>query len=431
MTDSTTCKTTRSGKAYRCAIYTRKSSEEGLDQDFSSLDAQRESAEAYIKSQAQAGWLCLPERYDDGGYSGGNMDRPALARLLADIEAGRLDAVIIYKVDRLSRSLLDFAKMMETFERYHVAFVSVTQQFNTATSMGRLILNVLLSFAQFEREIISERTRDKIAAARKKGKWSGGMPRLGYDVDPKSKKLVVNPEEATRVRAIFRLYLERQALVPVVQELERHSWFNKRWVTRKGRRRGGRPFTKPRLYELLTNVLYLGKVRHKRDVHDGEHPAIVPITLWDQVQALLKQNGRGSAAVPRRPTDALLQGLLRCVACNCAMTPTHATKHGSRRYRYYLCTEAQKRGRHTCPTPSLPAAEIERFVLDQLQALGHQPAGKDEAGGDVGLQEVVRFVQAIVQRVDYDGACDKITIRLHPVDLQAPTHDSLSQPQEA
>jgi site-specific DNA recombinase len=431
MTDSKSHKTTRTGKAYRCAIYTRKSSEEGLDQDFSSLDAQRESAEAYIKSQAQAGWLCLPERYDDGGFSGGNMDRPALARLLADIAAGRIDAVIVYKVDRLSRSLLDFARMMETFERHHVAFVSVTQQFNTATSMGRLILNVLLSFAQFEREIISERTRDKIAAARKKGKWAGGMPRLGYDVDPRSKKLVVNHKEAARVRAIFRLYLERQALVPVVQELERRAWFNKRWVTRKGRPRGGRPFTKPRLYELLTNVLYVGKVRHKRDVHDGEHAAIVPAALWDQVQTLLKQNGSGSAAVPRSPTDALLQGLLRCVACGCAMTPTHATKHGSRRYRYYLCTEAQKRGRHTCPAPSLPAAEIERFVLDQLQALGHQPAAKDDAGGDVGLQEAVRFVQALVQRVDYDGACDKITIRLHPVDLQVPVDESLSQPQEA
>jgi site-specific DNA recombinase len=431
MTDSTTCKTTRTGKAYRCAVYTRKSSEEGLDQDFSSLDAQRESAEAYIKSQAQAGWLCLPERYDDGGFTGGNMDRPALARLLADIGAGRIDAVIVYKVDRLSRSLLDFARMMEVFERHQVAFVSVTQQFNTATSMGRLVLNVLLSFAQFEREIISERTRDKIAAARKKGKWSGGMPRLGYDVDPRSKKLVVNREEAARVRAIFRLYLERQALVPVVQELERRAWFNKRWVTRKGRRRGGRPFTKPRLYELLTNVLYVGKVRHKRDVHDGEHAAIVPAALWHQVQTLLKQNGSASAAVPRSPTDALLQGLLRCVACGCAMTPSHATKHGNRRYRYYLCTEAQKRGRHTCPAPSLPAAEIERFVLDRLQAVGHQPAGKDEAGGDVGLQEVVRFVQALVQRVDYDGACDKITIRLHPVDLQAPVDESLSQPQEA
>src|SRR5438045_3125723 len=191
MTDSKSHKTTRSDKAYRCAVYTRKSSEEGLDQDFSSLDAQRESAEAYIQSQAQAGWLCLPERYDDGGFTGGNMDRPALAHLLTDIEAGRIDCVVVYKVDRLSRSLLDFAKMMETFDKHHISFVSVTQQFNTATSMGRLVLNILLSFAQFEREIISERTRDKIAAARRKGKWSGGMPLLGYDVDPQRSRLLV------------------------------------------------------------------------------------------------------------------------------------------------------------------------------------------------------------------------------------------------
>ena len=246
MSASKTRKAAAARKTCRCGIYCRKSTEEGLDQDFSSLDAQREAAEAYIKSQAHEGWVRLPERYDDGGFTGGNMDRPALARLLADIEAGRIDAVIVYKVDRFSRSLLDFAKMMELFERHQVAFVSVTQQFNTATSMGRLILNVLLSFAQFEREIISERTRDKIAAARRKGKWSGGMPRLGYDVDPRLKKLIVNEEEAARVRAIFQLYLEHQALRPVVQELERRGWVNKRWVSRKGGPRGGRPFTKRR-----------------------------------------------------------------------------------------------------------------------------------------------------------------------------------------
>jgi site-specific DNA recombinase len=431
MTDSKSHKTTRSDKAYRCAIYTRKSSEEGLDQDFSSLDAQRESAEAYIQSQAQAGWLCLPERYDDGGFTGGNMDRPALARLLTDIEAGRIDAVILYKVDRLSRSLLDFARMMETFERHQVAFVSVTQQFNTATSMGRLILNVLLSFAQFEREIISERTRDKIAAARRKGKWSGGMPRLGYDVDPRSKKLVVNRKEAAQVRAIFKLYLEHQALVPVVQELERRGWVNKRWVTRKGRPRGGRPFTKPRLYDLLTNVLYVGKVRHKHEVHGGEHRAIVDMGIWDQVQTVLKQNGAASAAVPRSHTDALLQGLLRCVACGCAMTPSHATKRGIRRYRYYLCAAAQQRGRHTCPSPSLPAAAIERLVVEQLQPLGNDPSAANEVAGPRDPQEQARLVRAHVERVDYDGVHDKLTIQLRPTALPAPADQSLSPSQES
>src|SRR5262249_54889232 len=242
----------------RCAIYTRKSTEEGLDQQFNSLDAQREAAQAYIASQQHAGWRLLPERYDDGGYTGGTMDRPALAQLLRAIAAGRVDCVVVYKVDRLSRSLGDFAKMMETFEQHQVAFVSVTQQFNTATSMGRLVLHILLSFAQFEREIIAERTRDKIAAARRKGKWAGGMPLLGYDVQPRGSKLVVNATEAQRVRAIFRLYREHQGLVPVLAELQRRGWRNKRWRTRQGSWRGGKPFTRNSLRQLLSNVTYRG-----------------------------------------------------------------------------------------------------------------------------------------------------------------------------
>src|SRR6266550_3755042 len=216
----------------RCAIYTRKSTEEGLEQQFNSLDAQREAALAYIQSQRHEGWKCLPTRYDDGGFTGGNMDRPALKRLMADLEAGQVDCVVVYKVDRLSRSLLDFARMMQAFDDHGVAFVSVTQQFNTATSMGRLVLNVLLSFAQFEREIIAERTRDKVAATRRKGKWTGGTPILGYDVDPQANRLAINAQEAERVRAIFGLYLEREALVPVVEELERRGWVNKLWLTK-------------------------------------------------------------------------------------------------------------------------------------------------------------------------------------------------------
>src|SRR5258707_1368753 len=270
-------------KPVRCAIYTRKSTEEGLDQEFSSLDAQRESSLAYIKSQASQGWTCIKAPYDDGGFTGGNMERPALKRLLADIQAGKIDCVAVYKVDRLSRSLLDFARMMETFERHHVAFVSVTQQFNTAHSMGRLVLNVLLSFAQFEREIISERTRDKIAAARRKGKWSGGHPLLGYDVDPRGFKLVINAEEAQRVRAIFALYLECGGLIATVQELDRRGWKNKCWQTRKGHVRGGSPFTKGSLHHLLTNVVYRGQVEYKKEVHTGEHEAIVEAKVWQQV----------------------------------------------------------------------------------------------------------------------------------------------------
>src|SRR5687767_10816156 len=216
----------------RCAIYTRKSTDEGLEKEFNSLDAQRESGEAYIRSQAHEGWECITDRYDDGGFTGGNMDRPALKRLLVDIEAGKVDSVVVYKVDRLSRSLLDFAKMVETFDRHHVSFVSVTQLINTSTSMGRLTLNMLLAFAQFEREIISERTRDKIAAARRKGKWPGGMPLLGFDVE--NMKLVVNEEEAARVRTIFSLYLEHRSLLAVVEAVRQRGWVNKQWTTKKG-----------------------------------------------------------------------------------------------------------------------------------------------------------------------------------------------------
>ena len=236
-------------KTVRCAIYTRKSTEEGLEKEFNSLDAQREAAKAYIASQQHEGWLCLPEPYDDGGYTGGNMERPALQRLMTDIANGRLDGVVVYKVDRLSRSLLDFGRIIETFDQHGVAFVSVTQQFNTATSMGRLVLNVLLSFAQFEREIISERTRDKIAATRRKGKWSGGLPILGYGVQ--NMRLVVNDQEADMVRAIFALYLRQQSLCGVVAELQRRGWLNKRWRTRKGHEVGGGPFTKSSLHKLL------------------------------------------------------------------------------------------------------------------------------------------------------------------------------------
>src|ERR1700730_10012616 len=360
-------------KPVRCAIYARKSTEEGLDQEFSSLDAQRESALAYIKSQASQGWTCLKIHYDDGGFTGGNMERPALQRLLADIQAGKIDCVLVYKVDRLSRSLLDFARMMETFELHQVAFVSVTQQFNTAHSMGRLVLNVLLSFAQFEREIISERTRDKIAAARRKGKWSGGLPLLGYDVDPRGSKLVVNAEEARQVQAIFALYLECGGLLATVQELEKRGWRNKRWQTRKGHLRGGLPFTKGSLHHLLTNVVYRGKVKYKKDVRPGEHQAIVDPQVWQQVQDKLSRQTRSRE---RFSSGASLKGLLHCRPCGTTMTPTYASKNGGRRYGYYVCTNALPRGRTSCTSPSLPSPAIEEWVLERLQEVAREADAK-------------------------------------------------------
>jgi len=354
----------------RCAIYTRKSTDEGLDQDFNSLDAQRESAEAYILSHKHEGWVCLPERYDDGGFTGGNMERPALKRLLADVEAGEIDCVVVYKVDRLSRSLLDFARIMETFEKHGVSFVSVTQQFNTTNSMGRLTMNILLSFAQFEREIIAERTRDKMSAARRKGKWMGGGLVLGYDVAPRGGRLVVNEEEAAQVRAIYELYLEHRSLIPVVRELDRRGWRNKRWITKKGNERGGAPFTKNTLFRLLTNVIYIGKVSYKGTIYPGEHDAIVDAKVWKRVQELLRRNGRNGGKEVRNKYGALLKGLLYCVPCNTAMVHTYTAKKNGRRYRYYVCLNAQQRGWDACPTKSVNAHDLETFVVDHIRGLG-------------------------------------------------------------
>jgi site-specific DNA recombinase len=361
-------------RTVRCAVYTRKSTEEGLEQSFNTLDAQRESAENYIAAQQHEGWRCLPDRYDDGGFTGGNMERPALKRMMADIEAGRVDCVVVYKVDRLSRSLLDFARMMGIFEKHGVSFVSVTQQFNTADSMGRLMLNVLLSFAQFEREINSERTRDKIAAARRKGKWSGGRPLLGYDVERTSggPKLIVNEDEAARVRQIFELYLDEGSLLSAVRVLNDRGWRTKRWVTKRGRVMGDRPFDKGSLFQLLTNVVCLGRVTYKTEVHEGEHEAIVPEDLWQKVQARLRRNGHSGGREARNKHGALLKGLLYCSSCGCAMSHSYTVK-GAKRYRYYVCGKAQKNGWHTCPSKSAPAGEIERFVIDQIRCIGRDP----------------------------------------------------------
>jgi site-specific DNA recombinase len=392
----------------RCAIYTRKSTQEGLAEAFTSLDAQRDAALAYIQSQQHAGWCCLPERYDDGGFTGGNLDRPALKRLLADIQTHKLDCLVVYKVDRLSRSLLDFARLMEVLDQHQVAFVSVTQQFNTATSMGRLVLHILLSFAQFERELIAERTRDKIAAARRKGKWVGGMPLLGYDVDPKGSQLVINEAEVERVRTIFALYVEYRALLPVVQELARRGWVQKYWRTRKGRLRGGQPFTTTSLRKLLTNVTYRGQIRYQDEVHPGEHPALVDAALWEQVQALLRRSGRCGSRI-RNPQGSFLQGILRCVPCGCAMNATSSTK-GTRCYRYYVCSAAQKHGWKKCPAPAVSAGTIEQVVLEQLQRLNPQGFGSLWPRQTPG--ERARLIQRLLERVDYDRLHGKLAITL-------------------
>jgi DNA invertase Pin-like site-specific DNA recombinase len=291
--------------ALRCAIYTRKSTEEGLQQEFNTLDAQREAAEAYVRSQLHAGWTVLAERYDDGGFTGANLERPALRRLLADIEAGKVDCVLVYKVDRLSRSLLDFARLMEVFERRKVSLVSITQPLNTTGSMGRLTLNILLSFAEFERQMIADRTRDKMAAARRKGKWVGGRPALGYDIAEAGGKLVVNPEEARRVQAIFALYLQHRSLETVLTELRARPWTTKCWRTRGGHEQLGRSFTKPILVRLLRNLVYRGKVSHQNEIYAGEHEAIVEQEIWERAQEALKEEPTARAKAQSHRTSSV------------------------------------------------------------------------------------------------------------------------------
>ncbi|TWT51006.1 DNA-invertase hin [Rubripirellula amarantea] len=357
-------------KPIRCAIYTRKSTEEGLDQEFNSLDAQREAGEAFIASQAAEGWVCVNTKYDDGGFTGGNLERPAYRRLITDIEAGKIDCVVVYKVDRLSRSLMDFTRIMETLDKHSVSFVSVTQQFNTTHSMGRLTLNILLSFAQFEREIIGERIRDKIAATRKKGQWCGGFPILGYDIDRSGPtlKLVIDADEARKVREIFDLYLELGSLSPVVQAIATKGWKTKSWRTRKGKLRGGRDFSRSAVHALLTNPLYIGKVTHKENVYDGQHEAIVDSEIFEQVKERLKANCMPEARQLVNKHAALLRGMIVCPLCDRPMQHS-MTRNRSQFYRYYICRSRPNESGDDCEMGSMSAPMIEAAVVDEIRAV--------------------------------------------------------------
>jgi site-specific DNA recombinase len=372
----TDIRTPRRGRGLRCAIYTRKSSEEGLEQAFNSLDAQREACEAYIKSQRHEGWVCLTQSYDDGGLSGATMDRPALQQLLADIREGRVDVVVCYKVDRLTRSLADFAKIVEIFDARGVSFVSVTQQFNTTTSMGRLTLNVLLSFAQFEREVTGERIRDKIAASKRKGMWMGGVPPLGYACH--DHKLTVIDSEAETVRYIFRRYAALGSVRLLQQELDGAGIRSKTWTSTTGRSWGGRPLARGALYWMLQNRIYRGEIVHKDQHYPGEHEAIVDEVLWDEVQSKLAANAGERRKGGTASSPSLLAGLLFDAEGH-RMTPTHAVKSG-RRYRYYVSRPLITRGRATASYAlRIPAAEIEQLVAARLGQFLSEPARVMEA----------------------------------------------------
>ncbi len=363
----------------RCAIYTRKSTEEGLEQDFNSLDAQREAGEAYIASQRHEGWVLIKDRYDDGGISGATLERPGLQRLLDDCRSGKIDCVVVYKVDRLSRSLFDFAQLIETFTAADVTFVSVTQHFNTNDSMGRLTLNILLSFAQFEREVIAERIRDKMAASRKKGKWVGGRPPFGYDVDYQKKLLLINDEEARWVRWIFDRFLQTRSTTVVIEELKANGVATKTWTTKNGSHIKGTPWSRSGIYKLLSNRTYLGEVEYKGAVYNGEHDAIVDRSVWDEVHALLAEAPQAranrdrviSTRAARNP--AFLIGLVRCAHCGSSMSPSATTGKNGALYRYYRCQTAQKHGADQCPVGSVPAGDLEREVLKRVKGVFQAP----------------------------------------------------------
>ncbi|MCB1474101.1 MAG: recombinase family protein [Rhodobiaceae bacterium] len=417
-------------KALRCAVYTRKSTDEGLEQAFNSLDAQREACEAYIASQASLGWKLLSRHYDDGGVSGGTMERPALQELLEDIRRGLVDIVVVYKIDRLTRSLMDFARIVEVFDASDVSFVSVTQQFNTTTSMGRLTLNVLLSFAQFEREVTAERIRDKIAASKKKGMWMGGPPLLGYDV--RDKALVINAAEAVTVRTLFRAYLEDRSVRRLKVRADRQGITTKRRITRDGRAQGGKPFTRGNLYQLLSNPLYIGQVPHRGATYPGRHEAIVNQVLWDEVQALLKANTQERRSQSNGPSSCVLTGLLFDEAGD-RLSPSYAVKGGVR-YRYYISSRLMTATRAGDDGCRLPASEIERLVIaglcdhltDPVRLTGILPAkgvsagalqAASFAGGELATQLMEASAQdrkaifaSFVERIDVSTG--KVIIRI-------------------
>jgi len=365
----------------RCAIYTRKSSEEGLEQEFNSLAAQREACEAYIRSQQHEGWLLARNRYDDGGFSGGNLERPAAQRLLSDIRAGRIDIVVVYKVDRLTRSLADFARLVELFDAQAVSFVSVTQQFNTTSSMGRLTLNVLLSFAQFEREVTGERIRDKIAASKKKGMWMGGNVPLGYDANERT--LVINPAEAETVRRIFALYRELGCVRRVKEEADRLGLRTKCSTTTNGTERGGKPFSRGHLYTLLSNPIYTGHIAHKGELHPGQQAALIDDESWSTVRDQLAANTSNHRRRAKAAEPSLLAGLL-VDARGERLTPSHAVKKG-RRYRYYVSAALITDAGTDREGWRLAAREIEEAVIRILADALTSPASLVERFGAAGM----------------------------------------------
>ena len=383
-------------RARSCAIYTRKSTEEGLEQEFNSLDAQREACAAYVLSQKHEGWQLVPEYYDDGGYSGGTMERPGIKQLMADVQAGRVDVIVVYKVDRLTRSLADFAKIVEVLDRASASFVSVTQAFNTTTSMGRLTLNVLLSFAQFEREVTGERIRDKIAASKKKGMWMGGPVPLGYAVQ--DRKLVIHETEAATVKHIFHRYAAVRSMPVLVDELGDAGIRTKVRTFKDGRQFGGVPFSLGPLSHMLNNPVYVGEVRHKGVAHKGQHEPIISRELWDKVQSILANNRVERRIGGKGRAPSLLTGMLRDPHGR-LMSPTYAVKD-TRRYRYYVSrAQAGERLTNECKT-RVPAGELERAVIEQIVAWLSLDQPASAGGTSADIADGLAKSRSIAERLD-------------------------------
>ena len=359
-------------KIKRCAIYTRKSHEDGLEQEYNSLDAQRDAAMNYIASQRSNGWQAIAPSYDDGGWSGGNTNRPALQRLMSDIRAGLVDIVVVYKIDRLSRSLTDFAELQTEFDKHGVAFCAITQEINTSTSSGRMMLNILMTFAQFEREVIAERIRDKLSASKMKGKYVGGLLPLGYDGDSETMRIVVNPAEAETVKLIYHEYLRSGSPKAVQRMLAEKGLKTKQWTSKKGIRHGGKPITLAMIHEILRNPIYIGKLRYRDKVYEGEHDGFIDPDLWRKVQESLDGNRRGS---PQRASREVkpFAGLIYCGHCNAPMFTGVAVKPNGRRYAYYICLRDDKKPNVECPVHRVPAEPLEKLLLGQIGKMFHTP----------------------------------------------------------
>ncbi|MCX5679259.1 MAG: recombinase family protein [Candidatus Omnitrophica bacterium] len=398
-------------KKIRCAIYTRVSTSEGLEQEFTSLDNQRESAESYIQSQKSEGWIILPEVYDDPGYTGANTERPALQKLISDIKENKIDCVVVYKVDRLSRSLLNFSQLLEFFDQNNVTFVSVTQAFNTNTSMGRLTLNILLSFAQFEREIISERTRDKMGASKMRGKWIGGRPPLGYDLDKEKHKLFVNKEEAKIVKEIFDLYLEKRSLLSVAIALNEKDRKTKTYTALKGNKFGGIKFKSTNIQLTIKNVFYIGKVGYRGQLYDGEQERIISDEVFQKAQAILADNRRERKIAGTTKNIGLLSHILRCKACDSTMYIIYTMK-GKHKYQYYLCMSAQKRGYNSCPTRLVAAQSMENKVMTCLRQISKESKLDPKTWETLTLEEQTSIIRSLVKQASYDAHNEILDITL-------------------